>query len=371
MNPFFIIAGEQSADNHGNALMESIQKLDPRTTFVGIGGKKMIARGLISIENIDNLAIMGFIEILKHLPFFNKLKNKVLTEIKLIKPVQIILIDYPGFNLYLAKKIKKKFDIPITYYISPQLWAWKENRIKIIKKYINQVLVIFPFEEDWYKKRGVKAKFVGHPIFDEWTKSSKQNLCKYLNINNNQPIITLFPGSRQQEINRHLPLLIEVAIKMKKIDSSIQFLLGIAHTVNIEKLTIPNWILVEHRYPAKALECANLAIVASGSATLEAAIYETPMIIIYKMSIISWLLSKLLVKTEYAGMVNILANKKIIPEYIQNQATINSILNEALTIMNNNEIVKTMKYEMGLIKKKFPNKGASIMAAEHILNLTK
>ena len=150
--------------------------------FRGIGGEKMIDLGMKSIEDIQKMSVMGFVEIIWHLSFFRDLANKVLDEIDNYQPRQIILIDYPGFNLRLAKKIKEQFDIPITYYISPQIWAWKENRIEIIRKYIDQMLVIFPFEENWYKERGIKAKFVGHPIIDEWVPTSKDVLCKKLNI---------------------------------------------------------------------------------------------------------------------------------------------------------------------------------------------
>ena len=197
---YFIIAGEQSADNHGASLMMAMLAQNPEIEFVGIGGKKMIKAGLNSLENIDKMAVMGFVEVIKHLRFFRNVTMKVLEEIDNCQPKQIILIDYPGFNLRMAKKIKENFDIPITYYISPQLWAWKENRITNIRKYIDQMLVIFPFEEEWYREREVKAKFVGHPIFDEWTPSSKEELCKLLNLNVDNRIITLYPGSRLQEV---------------------------------------------------------------------------------------------------------------------------------------------------------------------------
>ena len=182
-NIFFIIAGEKSADNHGAILIEEIKKINKNIQFIGIGGNKMISAGLNSIEDINKLSIMGFVEVIKHIFFFKRLIKKVIKQINLYKPQQIILIDYPGFNLHLAKKIKSLHNIPITYYISPQIWAWKEKRLKIIKKNIDQMLVIFPFEKDWYEKRGMKVKFVGHPIFDEWKPTSKIKLCQLLNLN--------------------------------------------------------------------------------------------------------------------------------------------------------------------------------------------
>ena len=253
--------------------MKAILLQNPNVKFSGIGGKKMIDVGLESIEDIQKMAVMGFVEIIRHLSFFRNLIKKVLDEIDNCQPQQIILIDYPGFNLRLAKKIKEHFDIYTTYYISPQIWAWKENRIEIIRKYIDEMLVIFPFEENWYKERGIHAKFVGHPIFDEWMPSSKEELCRQLNLKLEKPIITLYPGSRNQEVNRHLPILLQTADKLIKNNPSIQFILGSAQNINIEKRQIPPWIQIENNYPQKALECADLALVASGTSTLEAAVF--------------------------------------------------------------------------------------------------
>ena len=349
--------------------MQSIQKLNPDAKFTGIGGKKMISAGLKSLEKIDNLSIMGFVEVIKHLAFFRKLTNRVLDEISFVQPIQIILIDYPGFNLRLAKKINSRFNISITYYISPQLWAWKEKRIEIIRKCVDQMLVIFPFEENWYKERGIQTKFVGHPIFDEWSPTSKHDLCILLRLNPDKPILTLFPGSRKQEINRHLPLFLKVVENLRAKNLQIQFILGLADELNLADFSIPDWIQIEKDDPQKALECADVALTASGSATLEAAIYGTPMIIIYKMAALSWWISKLLVKTEYAGMVNILAGKEIMPEYLQNQATVESITNKAFNMISDSDVQEKMKSKLLNVKKTLQGSGASQMAAKYILSL--
>ena len=367
---FFIIAGEESADNHGAALINAIHALNPEINFIGIGGEKMIKAGLKSMEDIKKLAIMGFIEVLKHLLFFNNLTKRILEEIMKINPDQIILIDYPGFNLRLIKKIKKNHNIPITYYISPQIWAWKENRIEIIRKYVDQMLVIFPFEKPWYEKRKISVEFVGHPIFDEWTPTNKIDLCKLLKVNFNTPIITLYPGSRSQELNHHLTLFIDVAKKIRKKNEDVQFILGLAKNLNLKNFVIPDWIIIENENPQKALECANLALVASGTATLEAAVFGTPMIIVYKMHLLSWWISKLFIKVNYAGMVNIIANRKIMPEYLQSKAVAQTIASEANNIISNKNKLKEMQLELLKIKEKLKTKGASQKAANYILLLS-
>jgi len=314
---------------------------------------------------------MGFVEVIRHLVFFRKLIERVLSEIEKESPNQIILIDYPGFNLRLAKKIKNKFDIPITYYISPQLWAWKEKRINMIKKHIDQMLVIFPFEEQWYKNRGVEATFVGHPIFDEWIPSTKEELCKLLNLNHEKKILVLYPGSRLQEVKKHLPILVQAAKILKDKIPSIQVILGAAPQIDWTLWNFPDWIQVESKYPQKALECGDLGFVASGTSTVEATVFGTPMIVTYKMATLSWWLSKILVNVPFAGMVNILAEKEIMPELLQENATVEKLYSTALSILENLEILQKMKEDLSLIQNKLKGEGASIRAAIKILELVK
>ena len=367
---YFIIAGEKSADNHGSYLMKAMLEKNPQICFVGIGGKNMINAGLNSLENLDKMAVMGFLEVIKHYYFFKKLINKIIEKINYYNPIQIILIDYPGFNLRLAKKIKQKIQIPISYYISPQIWAWKENRIETIKKYIDQMLVIFPFEEEWYKTRGVNAIFVGHPLFDSWEKSNREKLCKILNLNSNKNIIVLYPGSRQQEIQKHLPIMVKAAIKLKSFDDNFQFVLGASDDINWSQWIIPKFIKIESTNPTKALECADIAMIASGTSTIEAAVFGTPMIIIYKMSQVSWWLSKLLVKIKYAGMVNIISNKKIVPELLQNNATPDKLYSTMINLINNHLSLDKMKADLLLVKSNLQGSGASKNAAKNIIDLT-
>tara|TARA_Y100001970_G_scaffold292646_1_gene434819 strand:- start:750 stop:1817 length:1068 start_codon:yes stop_codon:yes gene_type:complete len=349
--------------------MQSLISQNNNIHFIGIGGNKMIEKGLVSIEKMEKLSIIGFSEVIKHLRFFSNLLKRVLTNIEEAKPQHIILIDYPGFNLILAKKIKKSFNIPITYYISPQIWAWKENRIKIIKKYIDQMLVIFPFEENWYRKRGVNAKFVGHPIYNQWKPESKNVICNKLNLNINNPIITIYPGSRTQEVEKHLPILLSVCKKLKNKNKDIQFVLGVAKYIKVKKWIIPDWIYINKDSPQKALECADLALVASGTSTVEAAVFGTPMIIIYKMSPLTWWISKVLVKVKYAGMVNIIANSMIMPEILQSEATSKNIYNMAIKIISNKKILGKMQSDLILVQNLLKGSSQLKSASDYIIEL--
>ncbi|SVE24822.1 uncharacterized protein METZ01_LOCUS477676 [marine metagenome] len=233
------------------------------------------------------------------------------------------------------------------------------------------MLVIFPFEKNWYKKRGIQAKFVGHPIFDEWRPTPKEELCRQLNLKPEKPIITLYPGSRNQEISRHFPILIQVANKLRQDNPDIQFVFGAAQNINIKKWQIPPWIQIENNHPQKALECARLALVVSGTSTIEAAVFGTPMIIIYKMAPFSWLVSRVLVNVPFAGMVNIIAGSMIMPEMLQNKANPERIFKLAEKILFNSEKTSKMKLELSKVRDILKGKGASNKAAKHILSISK
>ena len=198
---YFIIAGESSGDLHGSLLMEQMQLINPQTIFKGVGGKLMLKRGLKSFVDINKMNVMGFVEVLKKYSFFKSIQRNALEIIKTGDFDGVILIDYPGFNLRLAKKIKTLYpNLPIHYYISPQIWAWKEERIKIIKNCVDQMIVIFSFEKDWYARRGVCSQFVGHPFLDIYKNIDKGDVRLKLGLSNNKRSLALFPGSRMQEI---------------------------------------------------------------------------------------------------------------------------------------------------------------------------
>ena len=334
LRKFFIIAGEISGDIHGALLMDAMNKVDPTCQFAGIGGSEMEVAGLSSLVPLEKMSVMGFVEVLKHLCFFKSVEQKALESIATENPERIILIDYPGFNLRLAEKVKRKFNIPITYYISPQIWAWKEKRINIIKRCVDQMLVIFPFEKKWYAERGMDVEWVGHPYVEEWNATPKTKLKSELGLDPDKPLLTLFPGSRKQELSHHLSLCFSAADKVTKEISDLQIILGLAPNVDIGSMQIPENIIVERSHPRGALEAADAAIVASGTSTLEAAIYGTPLVIIYKMNFISWWITKWLVKTRFAGMPNLIADRIIVPELLQSEATPKAISKQIIRMIN-------------------------------------
>ena len=365
---FLIIAGERSGDIHGEMLMNSIKKLDSKVDFIGIGGKSMEGAGLQSMFPINKMAIVGFVEVIKHLKFFKSVEKSVLETITTNKPDRIILIDFPGFNLRIAKKIKDQFQIPITYYISPQLWAWKENRIQSIKAYIDQMLVILPFEKDWYAKRGVKVDWIGHPYLDhKTTHSSKEEIKSQYGIPE-QLLLTLFPGSRQLEVDRHMPLFIKVCKKLVTHNPNLKIAIGLAPGIELNQ-DYREITFIENKDPQKLLTASDILLTASGTATLEAAMLGIPMAVVYKLNIISWLLSKWLIKIDHIALPNIIFNKSIVPEFIQSNANPNEIINYVQKLIDDKNFREKTSTELHHIKSLLGEPGASDRAATTILGI--
>lgn len=319
---FFILAGEASGDQHGAALMAAMGVQDASCRFAGIGGSHMQTVGMDCLYDAERMSLVGFSEVLRQLPFLWRAMRRILDHILHWKPERVILIDYPGFNLRLAKRLHR-LRIPVTYYISPQLWAWKEGRIATIRKYVDQLLVIFPFEVAWYRERGVKVQFVGHPIMEEpEPKIPRDDYLRSLGMDPRLPVLTLFPGSRRHELDRHLQLFYDTARLLQQELPGLQVILGLAQGLAPELVPadIRQDIIVTSTRPRLALRYADTAIIASGTSTLEAAVWGVPMVVVYRMSAFSWWLGRRLVTVPYVGMVNILSGKEVVPEFLQDRA---------------------------------------------------
>lgn len=336
---YFIIAGEASGDMHGAELMRAMIALEPDSKYYGIGGPEMVAQGLETIARAEEMAVIGVAEVLKRLPFFFKVMKRAQQAIKAWMPDKIILIDYPDFNMRLAKRLRNS-KIPIMYYITPTLWAWREGRIKILRKYVDKLLVIFPFEEGYYSERGVAAEFVGHPIMDEPEPAlNREQFMASLGLDPEKPMLTLYPGSRAQELARLLEIFYQAGEMVKQELPDLQIVLGLARGLHID--SVPEYMLtnltLSHEHPRMAYRYADAAIVASGTATVEGAVWGIPMVVVYRVSSFTWWLGRLLVKTPWIGMVNILAGKEIVPEFLQDRAVPNPIANALLHYFRDGE----------------------------------
>ncbi len=378
MKKIFIVAGEVSSDLHAANLVKSLKEIYPDIKFFGLGGEKMRQAGVKLIYNLVDLAVVGFFEVLKNLRKFKKIFNIAVEYIDKEKPDLVILVDYPGFNLRMAKEIKKK-NIPIIYFICPQVWAWGKSRINLIKKLVDKMIVIFKFEQELYKDYGIEAEFVGHPLLDivklTMPASEFKNL---LHISEQDKIITLMPGSRESEVTRHLPIMLLAARKIfqELPDKKIQFLMAQAPGLKNElfqtiknEVSLPITVVKDKSYDC--LNISDLVLVCSGTATLETAIMQKPMVVIYKVSPLTALLLKPMLKIPDIGLVNVVAGKRIVPECVQNKAKPEIIAQEAISILNSSQKITEIKNNLISVKQNLGSPGVSRRTAQIISKFLK
>ena len=368
---YFIVAGEASGDLHGSNLIKTLKRKDPKAEIVCWGGDLMENAGGRLLQHYRDISFMGFLEVIKHLRTILNAISKCKKQIEAEKPDALILIDYPGFNFRIAQWAKKK-GIKVNYYISPQLWAWKENRIKKVKRDIDKMFVILPFEKDFYKKHNYEVEFVGHPLLDV-TENYIENLdFRKQNELDERPIIALLPGSRKQEIQNMLAIMLTLVEKFP----AYQFIIAAAPAQSLD--FYQNIILPSQKASVKVIQNetydilnnAHAALVTSGTATLETALFNVPQVVCYKGNSISFAIAKRLVKIKYISLVNLIMDKPLVKELIQNELTINNLESEFIKILDNkNRDVLFSEYE--LLKQKLGGKGASDRTAELILDVNK
>jgi lipid-A-disaccharide synthase len=371
-----VIAGEASGDLHAAHLVDALRNQDPSLIFSGLGGEKMRASGVHIYHDLTKFAVVGFVEVLKHYSEFKRIFNSILKEIDEVKPAAVILIDYPGFNLRLAKEIKKR-GIKVIYYISPQLWAWKENRVEIIRKHVDLMLVFFQFEETFYARHGIDVTFIGHPLIDIVdVKTTRQLVHTLYGFQDYKLTIGLLPGSRAKEIQSLLPVMVSAAQDIARDFPMTQFLVMKAPTISREDIThhlsgasIPIGIVEGNTYDG--INACDVCMVASGTATLETAIMLKPMVVVYKTSLLTWLMAKALIKIPNIGLVNVVAGKRIVPECVQFDAT-GAKIARALKEMFTNEIrLAEVKENLRRVRESLGPTGATNRAADSILLLIK
>jgi len=361
---YYIIAGEASGDLHASKLIKQISNLDSSAVFRGWGGDSMEAEGMTLVKHYRDLAFMGFVEVLANLSTIFKNLSLCKSDILNFKPDVVILVDYPGFNMRIAKFLHKQ-KITNFYYISPQIWAWRESRVKDIKKYIDRVFVILPFEKAFYKRFDVDVDFVGHPLLDDILHLPEPKNKNWLSEVNpeNKPVISLLPGSRKQEIKLMLPLMIE----MSESYPDYQFIIGAAPSITKEfyKSIIKNkeisLIFGETR---QLLKHSKASLISSGTASLEAALIGTPNIICYKGSVISYWIARMVIKVKFIGLANLIMDKSIVKELIQADFSKEKLSKELDLLLNNSKYRSEMLGNFSLLREKLGGSGASKKAAE-------
>jgi lipid-A-disaccharide synthase len=367
MTTIYFVAGEVSADNHGAALMRSLRVSDPEIKFIGRGGPQMQQVAGASFKNwIADAAVLGLWEVLRKYGYFREQFRQTLRDIQESKPDAVVFVDYPGFNLRLARALQRQSShLKTIYYISPQVWAWNRGRIKNRARFIDLVLCIFPFEVDLYSASGLRAVFVGHPMIE---RLEKQKIDTHRDPN----LIGLFPGSRMREVRKIFPVMMEAARQLLQLNPTLRFQVAaaseeLAREMN-EQLVDRHAIEINVGQAPIIMQRAFVGIVASGSATLEAAYFRMPLVLIYKVAWPTYLAARLVVNVDFLGMPNLLAAKEVVPEFIQHQAKPEAIAKAVALLMEESPARDRMISDFDAIIDKLGGAGASERAGRAILD---
>lgn len=367
-----IVAGEASGDLHGAHLVRAIKQRAPEVELYGVGGRHLQAEGVTLLSSSDELGVVGIAEVIKKLGAVYRVFRKLSQFLREERPDVLILIDYPDFNLRLAK-VAHKLGVPIIYYISPQVWAWRSGRVKLIQRLVAKMIVIFPFEKAFYQRHGVDVEWVGHPLADTVAASlTKEEFCRQHGLNPAHPIVGLLPGSRESEVQRLLPVLLDAARLIKQAMPNTQFLLPVASSLETSAIltqTLPSDVHRIQRQTYDAISAADLIITASGTVTVETALLETPMIITYIVSPLTYWLGKRFIHVPFIGMVNLIAGKQIAPELIQDAATPPRIADEAVRLLRDPDRRSAIQDELKTVRRKLGEPGAPGRAAAVILDI--
>ncbi|RME15511.1 MAG: lipid-A-disaccharide synthase [Bdellovibrio sp.] len=360
-----IVAAEASSALYAQRLLEELKKQYPSVHSFGVGSQAMEALGFERIGCSEKMAVVGLQEVLAHWSEISSVFKQLLSEAQKRKPQFALLLDYPDFNLRLAKKLKAQ-GIRVIYYISPQVWAWRSSRIHQIKKFVDLMLVVFPFEEAFYKKHGVPVRFVGHPLLDELERLKRpENLRERFGIQKEEVLLALMPGSRKSEIKHHLSVQLEVAKRLLRRNQNLKIALLLAPSLSKEDLNpyLKNLdfpLIVMQEEPLKMVSVADIVLTASGTATLIVGLLEKPMVIMYKMNrLTAYLIRRLVRSTPFFGMINLILGKEVVPEFFQEQASVENLEQAIQSYLNDPQKRKQTQEQLKLVKERLGHRGAT------------
>ncbi len=359
-----VVTGEASGDHHGAMVVEKLKELLPEVRVCGIGGDALQAAGMEILYHSRHISVVGLLEVLSHAPAVLRAFNVIRRALRSSPPTLVLLIDYPDFNVRIAK-LAKKYGLPVLYYISPQLWAWRRGRAKKMAGIIDKMAVIFPFEVPFYEDVGLDAEFVGHPLLDrEVELPPRSETLQAFSLSDARPVVGLLPGSRAKEIERLLPDMLRAAERILQRVNTARFVLPIAPGIDADQLrrTIDAHGVRVHTVEDgfyRALDVCDIAVVASGTATLQTALMEKPMVILYRVAPLTYHIGRLLIRVDCIGLANIVAGRKIVPELIQNEVTPERIAGEVLDILESPGRMQQMITGLKSIKASLGSGGAS------------
>lgn len=355
---FLLSVGEASGDTYGAQLIDALRQLAPNSTFFGMGGEKMRTAGCELLVHANEVAVVGLVEVLTHLPGIRRRFKHLVAEAARRKPDAAILIDFPDFNLRLARELHR-LGIPVFYFVSPQIWAWRTGRVKQIKKYVRKMIVIFPFEQEFYRRHGVEVSYVGHPLaYVPPPQISREEFAAQHGLDPKKQWIALLPGSRRKEVLLNLPSMVAAAYlleqRLLRQGSGVEFVLPVASTLNegwVREQLPKNIVSIKLVGNARAtLMHSRAAVVASGTATVEAALSGTPFVVVYRLAPLTWLLGRRLVKLDTFAMPNLIAGEQIIPELIQKDFTAQNVVRELSAIIADGPARRQMQDALKMVQ---------------------
>ncbi len=364
MPEVFISAGEASGDFLAGALAKEMKKIRPDLKFFGLGGPSLRTAGAETLFDIRELGVVGFWEVAKKISFFRKVFSRVKEELSKRQPALVLLVDYPGMNLRIASSAKS-LGLKVGYFISPQFWAWKEKRVEAVRRNVDKMAVIFPFEVDFYQKHGIKAEFFGHPFLDlVKPERSKEEFFRQNGLDPKLSLISFFPGSRGQQLEKHLPLIFQTFSRLQSDGLKFQAAWGLAPGVSRAEAErelvgagdLPISLIENERYSQMA--ASDFAFSSVGTVTLELALLQTPFLIFYRTSPVTYYLAKRWVKLPYVGLVNLVAGEKIVPEYLQGEARPEKLAESAFFYLKEPLLAGRLREKLGRVRQKLGEPGA-------------
>jgi lipid-A-disaccharide synthase len=359
----FISAGEASGDMHGAALARALRTRWPGVRLLGLGGDRMAAEGVELLAHVSELAIMGLVEVVRHLPFLVSLRRRVFAALDREEVDLVVPIDYPGFNLRLARRSRQR-GIPVLYYIAPQVWAWHESRTRDLSRDTNLVAVILPFEERFLRDRGVNARFVGHPLLDQPEDGeSRGEWASKWGVDSERPVLAIYPGSRPQEIRRHLAIFSAAATLVQQARPDVQPVIGVARPLDPALFEGVRWPRVDGA--SGLLRHADAALVKSGTTTLEATLAQTPFVVAYQLNPLSYQIARRVVRVPHITLANIVAEREIVPEFIQDAVTPDALAATLLPLLEpESPRRQAMLADLGDVRNRLGTPGAATRVAE-------
>lgn len=357
-----VVAGEASGDMYGARLVEQMRRLSAGPVrFLGCAGSAMRAAGVVPVVTVEEISVHGFVEVLSHLEFIFDGFRRLVTAADQARPDMVVLIDFPDFNIRLARRLKH-LSVPMVYFISPQFWAWRKGRIRALKDLVRTMICILPFEESFYREAGVRAEYVGHPLVEMLqVELEEKQFHERFGVEAARPKVALLPGSRKNEIRHNLPTLLKTVERLNGLRPEIQFNLAVSHAVGVEFVqrelerfrraaSRPLAITLIENHTRSVLRYSNVAVVSSGTATLETALLGIPMVCVYRVAPLSWWIGQKLIDVDYYCLVNLILNRPVVPELYQSEFTPSRLETQILRLLDTDGARQTMKEEFAGLK---------------------